>query len=235
MKEVLDKKRAAKALIALALVVSLAALLSGCWLFNTLPVAVITASPLSGTAPLTVHFNALLSYDTDGTIKTWDWDFGDGATGSGKSVDHVYTTAATRTVVLVVTDDSGGQATATATILILAGEGGGSSGATGPTAKFTATPISGASPLAVTFNASASTYAGHDITSYQWSFGDGTSSTGITTSHTYVPSVTTTYHVVLTVIGSDNKEGTALAGHPGHGHQRDAVHRAHRELHRRSQ
>jgi hypothetical protein len=63
--------------------------------------------------------------------------------------------------------------------------------------------------LTVTFNASASSYEGHAITYYSWDFGDGVTGTGMTTSHTYSPATTTTYHVVLRIIASDNTEGTA--------------------------
>jgi hypothetical protein len=63
--------------------------------------------------------------------------------------------------------------------------------------------------LTVTFNASASSYEGHAITYYSWDFGDGVTGTGITTIHTYSPATTTTYHVVLRIIASDNTEGTA--------------------------
>jgi len=62
--------------------------------------------------------------------------------------------------------------------------------------------------LTVTFNASASAYAGHAITYYSWDFGDGVTGTGMTTTHTYAPLVTTTYNVVLRIIAADNTEGT---------------------------
>ena len=193
----------------LAVMVSLLVLVTACWPFNTFPIASFTASALSGTAPLTVNFSAMLSSDSDGIIKTYEWDFGDGSSGTGASVSHTYTTAGTRTVVLRVTDDDGAQDTAQKTITVLPGEEPGGGGGTGPTASFTATPLVGAAPLTVTFNASASSYEGHAITYYSWDFGDGVTGTGITTIHTYSPATTTTYHVVLRIIASDNTEGTA--------------------------
>ena len=192
----------------LAMVVSLLVLVTACWPFNTAPIALFTASALSGTAPLTVNFSAILSSDSDGIIKTYEWDFGDGSNGTGESASHTYTTAGTLTVVLRVTDDDGAQDTAQKTITVSPG-GGNGGGGTGPTASFTATPLVGAPPLTVTFNASASSYAGHAITYYSWDFGDGVTGTGITTIHTYSPATTTTYHVVLRIIASDNTEGTA--------------------------
>ena len=194
--------------IGLAVVASLLVLVTGCWPFNTDPTAKFTVSAVSGVAPLTVNFSAILSIDSDGIIVKYEWDFGDGGSGSGKSASHTYAAAGTFTAVLQITDDNGAQATAQKTITVSAATGG-STGGTGPTASFTATPLVGASPLTVTFNASASAYAGHAITSYYWDFGDGVPGTGIMTSHTYSPSTTNTYHVVLRIIASDNTEGTA--------------------------
>jgi len=207
VKYVRYKARMIRAFIGLGLVVSLLVMLTGCWPFNTFPVAYFTASPLSGPAPLSVAFSAMLSEDPDGFILKWEWDFGDGESGSGESISHTYTTAGTYTVVLRVTDDDSATATASRTITVTTAEEPGGAGA-GPTASFTATPLVGAAPLSVTFNASASAYAGHAITYYSWDFGDGVNGTGMTTTHTYAPLVTTTYNVVLRIIAADNTEGT---------------------------
>ena len=202
------RRRAARLIAGVALLVSVAILLTGCWLFNKDPIASFTASTLAGEAPLTVNFSAILSSDSDGVITKYEWDFGDGSSGTGSSVSHTYTAAGTYTVVLRVTDNDGATATAQKTIIVTASASSGGGGP-GPTASFTATPITGEAPLTVTFNASASTYAGHAITYYSWDFGDGTTGTGITTTHTYAPATTTTYHVVLRIIASDNTEATA--------------------------
>ena len=210
MNEVQGKARVVKASIALLLIASLAAFVSGCWPFNEAPLALFTASTLSGTAPLSVSFSAILSSDSDGIIVAFDWDFGDGSSGSGESVSHTYTTAGTRSVVLRVTDDDGARATASKTITVNpADTNGGDGPGTSPTASFTATPLTGPAPLTVTFNASASSHAGFTITAYFWTFDDGTTGAGMTTTHSYAPSATRTYHVVLRIISSDNnKEAT---------------------------
>ena len=57
---------------------------------NVAPVASFTATPDTGPAPLTVHF-ADTSTNTDLDTLTRDWDFGDGSTATGASVDHTYT------------------------------------------------------------------------------------------------------------------------------------------------
>ena len=58
-------------------------------------------------AQLDCTFDASGSSDTDGTVTTYDWDFGDGATGSGQAVAHSFPAAGTFPVTLTVTDDDG--------------------------------------------------------------------------------------------------------------------------------
>ncbi len=52
-----------------------------------------------------VMFDALSSYDRDGEIVSYEWDFGDGATGTGEIVYHKYCDVGTYDVTLTVTDD----------------------------------------------------------------------------------------------------------------------------------
>src|SRR5438093_5896857 len=66
------------------------------------PTAQFAGTPQSGNAPLTVQFT---DQSTPGTspITSWPWAFGDGATSTSQSPSHVYATAGTYTVILVVT------------------------------------------------------------------------------------------------------------------------------------
>lgn len=71
------------------------------------PVAVFTATPSSGVAPLTVKFNASGSADPTAQTLTYDWDLdGDGAydDGSGKTISRTYTAGGSVSVGLKVTD-----------------------------------------------------------------------------------------------------------------------------------
>jgi len=79
---------------------------------NQPPVADFFFSPTNPKSAETVHFNADASTDPDGTIVQYNWDFGDGTTGTGKNTEHVYSVTAktTYTVNLTVVDDKGAQA-----------------------------------------------------------------------------------------------------------------------------
>ena len=55
----------------------------------------------------TITFNASPSYDADGNITAYEWEFGDGANATGEIVEHCYSSAGNYTVNLTVTDDDG--------------------------------------------------------------------------------------------------------------------------------
>ena len=74
---------------------------------NQPPQAQISATPTAGILPLTVQFSASGSTDSDGTIVSYDWDFGDGQSGSGEVISHTYQSAGNFTAILTVTDDKG--------------------------------------------------------------------------------------------------------------------------------
>ena len=76
-----------------------------------------------------------------------------------------------------------------------------SDGNPAPIASFTATPSIGSAPLEVTFDGTASS-DNSAIASYSWNFGDGSSATGVTSSHTYTPG---TYTATLTVTDDAGK------------------------------
>ncbi|MEW6069095.1 MAG: PKD domain-containing protein [Candidatus Thermoplasmatota archaeon] len=68
-----------------------------------------------------VRFDASSSYDPDGEIISWAWDFGDGATGEGIVVYHKYNNG-TYVVTLTVTDDDNNSSSASATITVVTSE-----------------------------------------------------------------------------------------------------------------
>ncbi|MEM6801991.1 MAG: malectin domain-containing carbohydrate-binding protein, partial [Bacteroidota bacterium] len=75
---------------------------------NTAPVALMSATPTSGTAPLVVSFDASPSFDSDNDPLSYSWNFGDGNSGSGLNPSHTYQNAGTYTATLTVNDGNGG-------------------------------------------------------------------------------------------------------------------------------
>ncbi|MDQ7064157.1 MAG: sulfatase-like hydrolase/transferase, partial [candidate division KSB1 bacterium] len=73
---------------------------------NQPPNAVATVDPDSGEAPLTVQFTGSNSSDPDGTIQSYDWDFGDGGTSTLADPQHTYQNVGNYTARLIVTDDA---------------------------------------------------------------------------------------------------------------------------------
>ena len=72
---------------------------------DILPVAAMSATPTSGVSPLIVLFSGVGSYDPDGTVVSYNWDFGDGFSGTGQTVSHTYNNPGTFTARLSVTDN----------------------------------------------------------------------------------------------------------------------------------
>ena len=134
-----------------------------------------------------VTVNGSASSDNDGTISSYEWDFGDSETATGATPPaHTYTTSGLKTIKLTVTDNEGAVGIATRQVLIN----------TAPTADFTATPNGNV----VAFNASTSTDPENNISSYGWNWGDGTnpvSGTNPARNKTFASSGT--YNVTLTV------------------------------------
>lgn len=147
----------------------------------------IFADPISGTAPLTVAFDGSGSSYKNGSITSYEWNFGDGSRPrlTGAQTTYEFTAPGIYTVEMKVRTPDGQSKTATKIVTVL-------QEVLSP--KFTATPKIGVAPLTVEMNASQSI---GEIVSYRWDFGDGTSDTGIKVRKTY--SVPGNYTVELKV------------------------------------
>ena len=121
------------------------------------------------------------------TLVSYAWVFGDGATGSGPTTSHTYSSASTYRVTLTVTDNLGEKNTPNATVPV---------GAVVVSASFTATITPLVGDRVVNFDASASTGSG---LSYTWNFGDGAIVTETVPTITYAFVDDSTRNVVLTV------------------------------------
>lgn len=146
----------------------------------------------------TVEFYASSSYDPDGYIVSYAWDFGDGATANTTSsyMTHVYSNAGNYTVQLTVTDNSGQTDSAVRALRVNAP----------PVASFTWTPEEIRANETVTFKSLSYDPDGW-ITYYSWYFGDGASGYGIEVSHVYTQ--IGTFWVTLAVTDNDGASATS--------------------------
>ena len=156
-------------------------------------------SPSSTQAGQPVTFTASASGGT--SPFTFSWDFGDGLTGTGSPVTHTYSSAGSYTAALTIKDSSSPQQTSTSQNTVAV---------TSPpppiSAGFTLNPSSPDVGQSISFTASAS--GGTRPYSYSWNYGDGSTGTGLQSTHIY-PSVGT-YQVTLTVADSQGNTATGV-------------------------
>jgi serine protease len=69
---------------------------------------------------LTVDFTDQ-STDSDGSVVSWAWDFGDGATSTTQNPSHTYASSGTYPVTLTVTDDDGATGSVTQDVTVTSG------------------------------------------------------------------------------------------------------------------
>jgi len=96
------------------------------WIYvdNTPPTADFTFWPADPMRKEAIDFDASPSYDPDGEIVAYHWDFGDGTTAEGKVVSHAYDSDGVYTVVLTVVDDAGAESSATGVVEVKTCHGG---------------------------------------------------------------------------------------------------------------
>ncbi|MBC8552163.1 MAG: PKD domain-containing protein, partial [Candidatus Brocadiales bacterium] len=145
------------------------------------PIAVATATPpLNGPAPFTLYLFGNESYDPDGSIQSYEWNFGDGSDNSLNSDPaHTYYAPGNYTATLTVVDNDGLSDSDTVSITVEN---------KAPIAMASADFTSGTAPLTVNFDSIGSNDPDAPygmITGYSWDFGDGVSSNTANPSHTY--------------------------------------------------
>ena len=159
-----------------------------------------------GVAPLTINFDASFSSD-DGSITSYDWDFGDyskprlNAFGKGATVSHTYSDPGEHYVQLFVTDNSGNIVEKSEHIDVFESIPANNQS---PTASFTFT-VNGNS---VDFDASSSSDSDGDIKYYEWTFGDGTIKNADYDGATHSFEESGTYRVTLKVSDQYGATGT---------------------------
>ena len=92
-----------------------------CWLqetaINSAPTAVLTYEKQASVL-VPVYFDGSQSYDPDGDYISFQWDFGDGVVGTGKTINHSYKEPDVYTVVLTVIDEKNHSDTAECKVII---------------------------------------------------------------------------------------------------------------------
>ena len=158
---------------------------------NSPPRASFSISPQQPLVGQSVTFRAGASYDRDGYIRSYRWDFGDGGQGSGVIVTHSYSAPGSYRVVLTVEDDLGATDTATRTLYVKENQP--------PLARFSWSPSVAAAGQEVRFDASSSKDPDGEIVAYTWRFGDGIVKTVSSPTVTHVYKEAGTYQVELEV------------------------------------
>ena len=168
---------------------------------NQVPAAAFTAA----CTQLSCTFDASGSADPDGTITSYAWAFGDGATGTGRRPTHAFITAGDYPVTLTVTDSSG--ATAVVTHVVTASPPPVNQP---PVSRFTWT----CSGLDCSFDGSTSSDAEDvTVTAYAWDFGDGGHGTPAVLGHTFPASGT----YAVTALGHRRRRRHGRGDPPGDG------------------
>jgi PKD repeat protein len=135
-------------------------------------------------------FDSSASSDSDGTIASYTWDFGDGQGSGEASPTHDYLASGTYTVTLTITDDQDAVGTFTQQVSVVKPND-------PPTPAFTVD----CTYLDCGLDGSTSTDPDGTINGYDWSYSDGGSDTGVTANHTFA--APGTYDVTLTATDDD--------------------------------
>lgn len=163
------------------------------------PKSAFAGSDYMGCAPFTVEFSdtVLANMNGDANIIDWVWDFGDGNTTSGSSnVTHTFTTPGTYSVSLLVENDGGCIDSMRLDNYI----------------TVFPTPIAAFSPMEInakTFLFENFTQYVDNSTTFEWDFGDGTTSTEFEPQHRYNVELEGQEHEFTVCLRTKNAEGCA--------------------------
>jgi len=156
--------------------------------------ALYNISNLNPSLNANIQFDASDSMSTEGKIISYDWDFGEGSTASGKSVSHSYKKTGEFNIKLTVKDNQGLSGRLIETLTVYTDD---------PVAGFSYSPDRSEKNEGIGFNASPSFDPNGMIENYEWDFGDGSAGFGKKIKHSY--SLPGEYNVKLTITDSEGK------------------------------
>jgi len=190
---------------------------------NAAPIVSFSHAPTTPIPGEVVRFDATATYDPDGAVTSYAWDFADGGTADGMTAEHVFATPGTYTVTLIACDNQGHSARNSYEITV-------PRVGTPPVAVLSVSPASPAAGDPVRVDASGSHDPDGVLREYVWEFGDGTSASGATALHAYAAEGT--YTVVLRVTDDDGLPCIAtqdvVVGSPPSGDDHATIHRSYR-------
>ncbi|USZ69232.1 PKD domain-containing protein [Halorussus salilacus] len=166
---------------------------------NEPPSADISCTPTEATTDDTVECSAADSTDPDGTLDSFEWDFGDGHSGDGEWTTHRFDDPGSYTVELEVTDDDGLTDTVTETVDVEEVN-------EPPSADISCTPTEATTDDTVECSAAGSIDEDGTLSAFDWQLGDGTTDDGEYVTHTFEESGT--YTVELAVTDDDGMTDT---------------------------
>ena len=139
---------------------------------------------------ITCTFDSSGSSDSDGTIASYSWSFGDGETSGAAAPSHDYPATGIYSVTLTVTDDAGATGSFSQDVSVVKPN-------VAPTAAYSVT----CTYLDCTFVGSGSSDIDGTVDAYAWDFGGGATDTGVTVDHHFA--LPGDYAVALTVTDDD--------------------------------
>ncbi|HEY0432451.1 MAG TPA: PKD domain-containing protein, partial [Chitinophagaceae bacterium] len=152
------------------------------------PVANFSSNVTAGCAPLVVNFTD----QSGGSPTSWSWDFGNGQLSTAQNPVVNFANPGTYTVRLIVKDSAGIDDEIKTDYITVYGP---------PSAAFTANLTTSCAPASIQFTDLATSPAGSSVASWQWDFGDGTTSTDQSPAHTYA---NTGFYTVSLIITNSN-------------------------------
>ncbi|MCK4765211.1 MAG: S8 family serine peptidase, partial [Candidatus Aminicenantes bacterium] len=142
---------------------------------------------------LSVTFNDQ-SYDPDGTVAFWNWDFGDGGSSINQNTNHSYVSAGAYPVTLTVTDDEGANDSVTKNVTVMNNEP--------PVADFTANR----SVVIEGDIINLTDQSTNSPTTWEWTFTGGIPAISTEQNPTTIYNTSGTYTVTLTASNSNGSD-----------------------------